>query len=87
MDDDDIDEDEHLLKDDGTDDSNETYSEPRETQLTSFDTGNGLDIVARKKGPSTCGSVISVETVNASENFFKRKLPSNCGSVVSMESV
>eukprot|EP00795_Rhopilema_esculentum_P014688 gene14688-5782_t len=80
----DIDENGQLLKDDSTEDSNETLSEPRETQLTSFD-ANSVETFSRKKAPSTCGSVISVETVNNSESAYKRKPSSNCGSVVSIE--
>jgi len=82
---DEVDESGELLKDDTTEDSNETGSELRETQLTSFDASNGSELGSRKKGPSTCGSVISVETVNTSENIFKRKPSSNCGSIVSIE--
>ena len=82
-----MDENGQLLNDDGTDDSNETASELRETQLTSFDISNGSELGSRRRGPSTCGSVISVETVNTSENIFKRKPSSNCGSIVSIEVV
>ena len=82
----DIDENGQLLKDDSTEDSNETLSEPRETQLTSFD-ANSVETFSRKKAPSTCGSVISVETVNNSESAYKKKPSSNCGSVVSIEAV
>lgn len=89
VDENEIDVDVELLRDDGTDDSNETMSEPRETHMTSFDVGNGSEFGARKRGPSTCGSVISVETVNTSntDNLFKRKPSSNCGSVISIETV
>ena len=44
-------------------DSNETSSEPQETQLTSFDVNN-TDGILKKKPSSHCGSVVSVETVS-----------------------
>ena len=63
---DDVDEEGKLLHeedDDRTVDSNETSSEPQETQLTSFDVNN-TDGILKKEPSSHCGSVVSVETVS-----------------------